>query len=198
MDSTFATYFKLGRLHITDIQAYDHMLFLVALCAIFSIGRWKPLLILITGFTLGHSLTLALAGLDVVRFPVKIVETLIPITIILTALYNLRRGPVEVGEKISWGHYGLATFFGLIHGMGFSFLLRAMMMPGAEGEFVWQLLAFNLGIEVGQIMIVAGILLLSYLFINQFKLSKRLWNKILSGAAILISLFLLLELHFLS
>ena len=186
----------MGRTHIADFQAYDHMLFLLALCAIFSIKQWKPLLLLVTGFTIGHSVTLALAGLDLIRFSKDLIETLIPVTIILTAIYNLIRGPILEGEKLKVIHYGIAVGFGLIHGMGFSNFLRAMMMPGEESEFIKQLFAFNLGIELGQIMIVLGILTLGLLFLDIFGVSRRLWNRILSGAAILISVFLLYEIHF--
>jgi len=187
----------MGRTHIADFQAYDHMLFLLALCAIFSIKQWKPLLILVTGFTIGHSVTLVLAGMDIIRFSKDLIETLIPVTIILTALYNLYRGPILEGEKLEVTHYGISVGFGLIHGMGFSNFLRAMSMPGEEkSEFIKQLFAFNLGIELGQIMIVLGILTLGLLFLDLFKLSRRLWNRLLSGAAILISVFLLYQIHF--
>jgi len=101
------------------------------------------------------------------------------------------------GQKLSVTHYGIAVGFGLIHGMGFSNFLRAMRMPGEEkSEFIKQLFAFNLGIELGQIMIVLGILTLGLLFLSVFKVSRRLWNRILSGAAIVISVFLLYQIHF--
>ncbi len=191
MQSSFWTYLKMGQQHIADWEAYDHMLFLIALCAIFSIKHWKPLLLLVTGFTIGHSLTLALAGLDIIRFPRDIIELLIPITIIVTACYNIRRGPMEKHENLSIGHYVLAVGFGLIHGMGFSNFLRSMRMPGEDSSMIEQLLAFNIGIEIGQLFIVVGILTFSGIAIDLFGSSRRLWNRILSIGAILVSLYLL-------
>lgn len=193
MNSAFWTYLTLGRHHIVDWQAYDHMLFLLALSAIFTLRHWRLVLLLATGFTIGHSITLALAGLDIIRFPMDIVEMLIPVSIILTGLYNLQRGPLHLDEKLSYNHYLLATGFGLIHGMGFSNFLRSTLLPGEESDLVIQLLGFNLGIEIGQIMILVVILALSWLFVDQFKLSNRLWNGILSILAIGVSLFLLWE-----
>ncbi|NNE30211.1 MAG: HupE/UreJ family protein [Saprospiraceae bacterium] len=193
MDSVFWTYLKLGRDHIADLGAYDHMLFLLALCAVFTISHWRQVILLATGFTLGHSITLIGAGLDIIRFPMDVIEILIPVTIILTGIYNLRRGPLEKGESLRRNHYFLAAGFGLIHGMGFSNFLRSALMPGEESELVIQLLAFNIGIELGQVIIVLVILAISWLIVNQFGLSKRYWNGALSILAIGVSLFLLWE-----
>lgn len=194
MQSLFGTYLELGFKHIADLEAYDHMLFLVALCAIFSFIQWRQVVLLATGFTMGHSITLALAGMDIIRFPANIIELLIPTTIVLTALYNLRRGPLAEGERLGFNHYSLAAVFGLIHGMGFSNFLRSSLMPGEESNLVTQLLAFNIGIEFGQILIVAIILFISWLVIDQFGISKRLWNRILSLLAIVVSLYLIWQL----
>ena len=193
MQSPFWTYFTLGKNHILDWLAYDHMLFLLALVAIFTLKHWRQVILLATGFTIGHSITLALAGLDLIRFPMDVVEMLIPVTIILTGIYNLKRGPMEISQKVGLNHYAMATGFGLIHGMGFSNFLRQTIMPGQESELIVQLLSFNLGIEIGQILIIAGILALSWLLVDQFGLSRRLWNGILSWLAIGVSLFLLWE-----
>ena len=191
MQSTFWTYLLLGKDHIMDWTAYDHMLFLIALTALFTVKHWRQVLLLATGFTIGHSVTLVLAGLDLIRFPMDVVEMLIPVTIILTGIYNLRRGPIMLEERLGLNHYVMATGFGLIHGMGFSNFLRSALMPGQENELVIQLLSFNLGIEVGQIIVVAGILLLSWLILDQFGLSRRLWNVALSGLAIVVAAYLL-------
>ena len=87
--SSFLTYLQLGFEHISDIKAYDHILFLVALCAIYRLTEWKKVLILVTAFTIGHSITLALAALDIISYSTKIVEFLIPVTILITSLFNV-------------------------------------------------------------------------------------------------------------
>jgi len=150
MNGMFQVYFNLGLEHILDIQGYDHMLFLLALCIPFVLRDWKKVLILATAFTIGHSVTLALSTLDLVRFPSAWVEFLIPLTIVVTAVYDL----FQRKEISSTFHYLLAMFFGLIHGMGFSNFLRGSLFPGEEHRLVWQLLSFNIGIEIGQIIVV--------------------------------------------
>jgi len=200
MSSLFYTYLELGFYHISDIKAYDHILFIVALCAIYSFSEWKRVLILVTAFTIGHSLTLALATLDLVRFPSKIVEFLIPVTIFLTALFNLRQRDrtleLNASQKSVNLNYILALFFGLIHGMGFSNFLRSSLMPGRESNFIKQLFAFNVGIELGQIMIVFMILSLSFLALNIMKVNRRDWTMLISGAAMGISVILMIETKF--
>ena len=91
-------------------------------------------------------------------------------------------------------HYTFALFFGLIHGMGFSNFLRRMLMPGEEGQLVTQLFAFNVGIELGQLMIVTFIMLLAWAAFSLLKVPQREWNIFISGAAAGISLTLLLGL----
>ena len=121
MKSIFSTYLELGFDHISDINAYDHILFLVALCAIYRLKEWKKILVLVTAFTIGHSITLALAALDIINFPSKIVEFLIPVTILITSLYNViaptnRLENTTFNKKISVNYF-FALFFGLIHGL---------------------------------------------------------------------------------
>ncbi len=192
MESLFQTYLTLGFEHISDPKAYDHIVFLIALCAIYKPQEWKKVLILVTAFTIGHSLTLILAVLDVIRVPGPFVEMLIPITILLTALYNVWSNGKQDQRSMSF-NYTFALFFGLIHGMGFSNYLRAMMMPGEEGQLWKQLLAFNVGIELGQIMIVAFIMLLAAGAFRLLKVKAESWNLFISGAAAGIALTLLLN-----
>ena len=165
----FQVYFTLGLEHILDLAGYDHMLFLLALCIPFVLRDGKKVLILATAFTIGHSVTLALSTLDLVRFPSVWVEFLIPLTILLTAIFDyLYRKDLKAGF-----HYLLAMFFGLIHGMGFSNFLRSSLFPGEESKLVWQLLSFNVGIEVGQIIVVIIFLfLLQGLFFLESKAFK--------------------------
>ncbi|MEL6635508.1 MAG: HupE/UreJ family protein [Bacteroidota bacterium] len=192
MDSLFTTYLQLGFEHISDPKAYDHIVFLVALCAIYRPQEWKRVLLLVTAFTIGHSLTLLLAVLDIIRFPGSVIELLIPITILATAFYNVSQ-PAERGPQAMRWNYAFALFFGFIHGMGFSNYLRALLMPGEEGQLWLQLLAFNLGIELGQIMIVACILLLAGLAFGLLRVKAAAWNQFVSGAAAGIALTLLLQ-----
>ena len=163
---TFRIYLQLGFEHIADLKGYDHILFIVALCAVYPLKSWKKVALLVTAFTLGHSLTLALAMLDVIRIPAATVELLIPVTILLTALYNAALSEKQeqsgLWTRRSGAHYTLAATFGLIHGMGFSNFLRAMLLPGEENELWQQLLAFNLGVEVGQLLFVLVVLLFAF------------------------------------
>ena len=180
MSSLFQTYLELGFKHISDIRAYDHILFIVALCAIYKISEWKKVAILATAFTIGHSITLALAALDVISFPKKTIELLIPVTIMLTCLYNIfatknYKSDSIFNKKINI-NYSFAMFFGLIHGMGFSNFLKATLMPGEENQLVKQLFAFNLGIELGQLLIVAIILIVSFIAFNLIKIRQNYWN----------------------
>ncbi len=189
--SPFQAYFQLGFQHISDLTAYDHILFIVALCAMYVLSQWKHILVLVTAFTIGHSLTLALATLNIFTIPSEIVEFLIPLTILLTAIFNILRNEGELTRSTMRLNYGLALFFGLIHGMGFSNYLRQLL---GQEDSIWQpLLAFNLGLELGQILIVAVIMGLSYVFINRLKVPHREWNLFVSGAAAGIALILMSE-----
>lgn len=179
----FQAYLQLGFEHIADPNGYDHILFVVALCAIYTLRDWKKVLLLVTAFTLGHSLTLALATLQIISFRSDIVEFLIPITILITAIINLfHRSPkttLFAEEKGSRLRYPLAIGFGLIHGMGFSSYLRSLL--GDESSIFQPLLAFNLGLELGQIMIVLVVLVVAFLMIELARVPKRTWNLVLSG-----------------
>ncbi len=184
----FSTYFQLGLQHILDVNGYDHIIFVMALGAVFSYRNWKSIAVLVTAFTIGHSLTLALAVLDIIRFPASIIETLIPITILLTCIYNIFF--YKEKKQMLSENYILAVGFGLIHGMGFSNFLRATLMPN-ETSIVAKLFAFNIGLEVGQLMVVGLMMLLSYLFLNILKQSQRDWTVFVSGIAFGIATILL-------
>lgn len=198
MQSSFSAFLQLGFEHISDLNGYDHILFIVALCAVYQLSEWKKVAILVTAFTIGHSLTLALAALDIVRFPGAWIEFLIPVTILSTALFNVLRkeskgtGTALFNRKINI-NYGFALLFGLIHGMGFSNFFRASLMPGEENTFLSQLLAFNIGVELGQLLIVAFILMSAFVGMQVLKIQKREWNLFVSGAAAGLSLIMALE-----
>ncbi|MEA5140891.1 HupE/UreJ family protein [Arcicella rigui] len=196
--SDFFTFFQLGFQHITDVNGYDHILFVVALCAIFRLKDLKKVAYLVTAFTIGHSLTLALATLQLITYSTKFIEFLIPITIFFTCIINLFHKSAERSsqkEQSSSLRYPMAMIFGLIHGMGFSNYLRSLL--GKE-ESIWQpLLSFNLGLEVGQLLIVAASLLLSSLMLDLLNVKKHDWNLILSSAVAGISLTLIFSAEFL-
>lgn len=198
MESIFRTFLTLGFEHISDITAYDHILFLVALCAIYQLSEWKKVLILVTAFTIGHSITLALAALNIITVPTALVEFLIPVTILLTSLFNVRNKGEAVEELLTFTKkinitYLLALFFGTIHGMGFSNFLRSTLLPGEEDALVTQLFAFNIGVELGQLLIVAIILGIAYLALNIFKVKQREWNLFVSGAAAGVAFILMMD-----
>ncbi|MEM9142456.1 MAG: HupE/UreJ family protein [Bacteroidota bacterium] len=188
----FEFYLKLGFEHIADMAAYDHILFLVALCAVYRMEQWRNILILVTAFTIGHSVTLVLVSLDMLSIPSKIIKFLIPLTIFLTALYNVI-GPAKTGSSRK-GNYSMALFFGLIHGMDFSNYFRALIMD--PSDIVVPLLGFNIGIELGQLLVVFCIVGIAVLFLNVLKVKHREWTVFISGAALGMSLLSMLENRF--
>ncbi len=186
----FALYFGLGKDHILDyLNGYDHILFVVALSAIYLARDWKRILFLVTAFTIGHSITLALATLQIISMKTKLVEFLIPLTIFVTAVSNLFRQEEETSGKRIQTNYLYALLFGLIHGMGFSNYLRAIL--GKSQNIVSPLLAFNLGLEFGQVIVVALFLVASFILVDLVGLSRRDWKMVLSSAIAGIALILM-------
>ena len=187
--SDFGFYFNLGWEHIIGWDAVDHQLFILALAAIYLLKDWRQVLILVTAFTIGHSLTLALTVFNIIRFPGNWTEFLIPCTIVITAVTNLfQKNFTKKSIRIN---YFLALFFGLIHGMGFANKLRVII---AEDQSIgWSLFGFNVGLEVGQIMVVLIVLFLSYLFVHVLKANRREWVIFVSAAAFSIALKMAIE-----
>jgi hypothetical protein len=184
----FNLYCKLGFQHIADLQAYDHILFLVALCAIYTIKDWRRILILVSAFTVGHSLTLALAALNVILPNTALVEFLIPVTIFFTSIFNIFQQNENTKLYIRI-NYVFALLFGLVHGLGFSTYLRSLL---SQEEAIWPpLLAFNVGIELGQLLIVASILLVSIILFRF--ITQRTWLVLASVSTAIISFGMLLE-----
>ncbi|CAD5269195.1 MULTISPECIES: HupE/UreJ family protein [unclassified Imperialibacter] len=192
--SEFSLFFGLGLEHILDVNGYDHILFVIALCAIYSAQQWKNVLVLVTAFTLGHSLTLALSTLDIIKVDSGLVEFLIPITIFVTAAANIYKKDAEVSNESVKLNYWFAAFFGLIHGMGFSNYLKSLL--GKDESIVTQLLAFNLGLEVGQIVIVLAVMVAAFLFMSLGSIKKRDWILVISSAVAGISLTMIIESKF--
>lgn len=190
--STFELYFGLGREHILDyVNGYDHILFVLALCAVYLVQNWKQILILVTAFTLGHSITLALATLNIISANTAWVEFLIPLTIFTTAVSNLFRKEEQLAGTRIQTNYVLALFFGLIHGMGFSNYLKSLL--GSQESITMPLFAFNLGLEVGQIIVVGLFLAVSFIAVNLAGANRRDWKMIISSAVAGIALMLIKE-----
>lgn len=186
----FGLWFTTGLAHIADWQAYDHLLFLLALCGGYGTKDWKSLLLLITAFTVGHSLTLALAVMELFSFSAAWIEFLIPVTILLSCIWNLSRADHKPKDQ-AVVHYIMALFFGLIHGLGFSLLLKSML--GKTSSLLQPLFGFNLGIEAGQILIVVGTLVLGFIVHRIFRVSAHKWRFFLSSAIFGIALIMALE-----
>lgn len=197
--SDFLIYLRLGYDHITDPSGYDHILFVIALCAVYRIQQWRQVLILVTAFTLGHSITLALATLRLIHYSTDLIELLIPVTILITAVSNFffRDTPGHLAAKANrpW-RYGLALAFGLIHGMGFSNYLRSLL--GREADILVPLLAFNIGLELGQLLIVSFVLALSYLLLTLARVAQLRWVLAVSGVVAGMAISLLLANEYLA
>ena len=196
MGSEFLVYFRLGFEHISDLAGYDHILFIAALCAVYQWNQWRQLLWLVTAFTLGHSVTLALATLNLITINDALVEFLIPVTIFITSVLNIVEADPAAHQVTatprSWRlKYGLALGFGLIHGMGFSNFLRAVL--GAEESIVWPLFAFNVGLEIGQLFILFFVLFLALVMIRLVRMQRYDWVLVLSGATAGIALTMMVE-----
>ena len=185
----FILYLKLGWEHIISLDALDHQLFVLVLVAVFAVKDWKNIFWIITAFTIGHSITLALSVFDIVRAPAKWVEFLIPLTIVITAFDNIlmRNRPNNLMKM----NFYLALFFGLIHGMGFANTAR-MMIANEQHIFV-PLLGFNIGLELGQIAVVAAILVVQFILLNLFKVNRKDWIMFISSGVFALSLKMTLE-----
>jgi len=177
----FWIYFKLGLTHVLDYNAYDHVLFLTVLVAAYTFYEWKNVVGLVTVFTIGHTISLILASYDIVNVSSSIIEFLIPITIFITALYNLFTAGKNNNSRISI-LYATTLFFGIIHGLGFSSFF--LSTTGSKGVEILRLLEFALGIEAAQLIVVLVVLIISFIFQSIFKFSKRDWTLVISSIVI--------------
>mgnify|MGYP001016839092 CR=1 FL=1 len=186
----FGLYFQLGWEHIADIRGYDHILFVAALCLRYLISDWKKVLVLVTAFTIGHSITLALSVLNLVTVSVEWIEFLIPVTIVITAFSNIFEKNFNFRTRLPLIYF-FALFFGLIHGLGFSNYLKSLL--GKNSNIVGELLAFNLGLEFGQLLIVAAIMIISWITVRLLNFPRREWLLFASGGIFFLSLLMAIE-----
>lgn len=185
-------YFNMGLKHVLDITAYDHIVFLIALLIPYTFKDWKRVFLLVSLFTLGHTLALILSIFGVVSISVTVVEFLIPITILITALYHLyTAGKSAKKETVSFVAM-VTVCFGLIHGLGFSNYFNTIMVGSGMNKLV-PLLEFALGIEAAQLIVVLVVLLLAYILQTFFRFSKRDWALVLSGCIIGVVLPMILQ-----
>ena len=172
MIDSFLKFLELGLYHIISFDVYYHILFEVLLSLPFLFKDWKWVLILVSIFTLGHTLSLILGVYDVINLNVNVTEWLIPVTILFTALYNIFTAGKSIQTR-PYFIYGIVLFFGLIHGLGFANAFESMVSNN-ESTFL-AVIEFGLGVEVGQLIVVFCALFLSFIFQNIFRLSNRDW-----------------------
>ena len=185
----FWLWFTTGFYHIIDWNGYDHICYIICLTVLFPLQEWRRLLILVTAFTLGHSLTLALSTLHIISPPQKIIECLIPITILSSCIYNMYAHNKKT--KSFTFNYTMALVFGFIHGMGFSYLLKSLL--GKESNIIGSLFSFNVGLEAGQLVIIACALFIFLVFESFFRITKKQYTFFVSSAVFGIALLLLME-----
>ena len=193
----FGLYLNLGLEHISDPLGYDHILFILAMSANYRLREWKKLLILVTAFTIGHSLALAMAMLKIVPVNAAFIEFLIPLSILITCILNLNK-PLgnnfdyqNIALRRNLRNYIIILGFGLIHGLGFSNFLKETLVEN-ESLFI-PLLAFNLGLEIGQIFILGIFLIVNFIILEVFRKQPRDWSIFISGAIASLSFLMLLE-----
>ena len=176
---TINTFFQSGWEHIVDINAYDHLLFVMTLCAAFKLKEWKQILIIITAFTIGHSGTLILSAFDIIHTDPKLIDLLIPFTIMLTAIANVIN--YEKNRKFSDAKikYLIALVFGLIHGLAFASNFKFMLF---SDDILMPLFLFNIGIEAGQLFIVLLFMIALWFYSNVINGEHFKWNLFISGA----------------
>lgn len=190
--SDFWIFFKVGLNHVLDIHGYDHLLFLIALTVPYVAKEWKKVLILVSFFTLGHTLSLLLSVFNLLSVKAVFVEFLIPITILITALFNL----ITIGKSSKNGNItflaSITVFFGIIHGLGFSNYFNSIL-PGRPLDKLASLLEFALGIESAQIIVVIAVLILAFISQTLFRFNKRDFILIFSSFVIGVIVPLLIE-----
>jgi hypothetical protein len=189
--SQFWLYFGLGKSYILDINSVQHILFVLAVCAVYLLKDWRKVLILLLFFTFGYSLTLILSALNIIHIKPELIGYLIPVTIFVTAFSNILKKQSTYYKKDLQSNYFLAMFFGLIHGAGFANYLKNILM--SDKPTFTQLLAYNLGIELAHIIIIFLFLISSYVFVNLINVNRRDWNLVISSGIAGIAITIMFE-----
>jgi len=190
--SQFWIYFQIGLKHVLDINAYDHVLFLIALTVPYLFKDWKRIFLLVSLFTIGHTLALILSVYDIIAIKVNIVEFLIPITILITALYHLfTAGKTSKNDGVNLVFF-ITLFFGIIHGLGFSNYFKTILGGSATSKLL-PLGEFALGIEAAQLVVVFVVLVISYIVQTVFRFSKRDWALVMSAFIIGVVIPMIIE-----
>lgn len=185
----FNLWFSTGIEHILDIEGYDHIAYIIALTVIFKPKEWRKILILVTAFTIGHSITLAMSTLRIININRNLIEIMIPITILVTCINNIWL--TNKNQRSIIPNYITALCFGFIHGMGFSYLLRSML--GKQESILSPLFSFNLGLEAGQIIIVACVIVITAILSLFLKVSSKVWVITISTLVGLVSCYLIFQ-----
>lgn len=190
--SEFWIYFQIGLKHVLDIHAYDHVLFLIALTVPYLFKDWKRILLLVSVFTIGHTLALLLSVYGIIAIKVNIVEFLIPITILITAVFHLfTAGKTSKNDGVNLVFF-VTLFFGIIHGLGFSNYFKTIL-GGTPTSKLLPLGEFALGIEAAQLVVVFVVLILSYIVQTVFRFSKRDWALVMSAFVIGVVIPMIIE-----
>ncbi|MBW1658086.1 HupE/UreJ family protein [Flavobacterium quisquiliarum] len=190
--SQFWIYFQIGLKHVLDIHAYDHVLFLIALTVPYLFKDWKRIFLLVSLFTIGHTLALILSVYGIVTIKVNLVEFLIPITILITALYHLfTAGKTSKNDSVNLVFF-ITLFFGIIHGLGFSNYFKTILGGSATSKLL-PLGEFALGIEAAQLVVVFVVLIISYIVQTVFRFSKRDWALVMSAFVIGVVIPMIIE-----
>lgn len=188
--NNLTSFFVNGWDHIVDINAYDHLLFVMTLCAAFKLSEWKQILVIITAFTIGHSGTLILSSLDVIPANPNLIDMLIPFTIMITAIANIINHNKFTKFSDTKVKYGIALIFGLIHGLAFASNFKFMLF---EDSIIMPLFVFNIGIEIGQLFIVLLFMISLWVYTKLIKGEHYKWNLFISGAGFGIAATILLN-----
>ncbi len=188
----FKTWFMVGFDHILNVQALDHILFVLALVVIYKPNMIKQIVILITAFTIGHSITLILSALDIINYNQKVIEFAIPLTIVITSLNNILNRK-KIITKAMGTNYIIALVFGLIHGLGFANYLKALLF---QDNIILELFSFNVGIEAAQLIVVFIFSIISFVGSNYIFKKRENWVFFVSSAIFGVSLMLTLNAKF--
>jgi len=191
MFDIFYSYTKLGFQHIVDIESLDHILFVITLCAVYELSEWRKIAIVITAFTLGHSITLVLAALKIIVPNRYLIELLIPVTILISGVFNLISQKYDIQSAKLYVKYAFALFFGLIHGMSFSSFFSDIM--GDSSSIVFPLFSFNVGIELGQFFVILLYYSFVYALYRLLKIEYSRFAWVFSMLGILVSFYLIFK-----